>query len=84
VNSRRTLLHRAVRQPDGGTLKFKGETVCASLNDMSFEPCFDLNTIDDQSFRGSVLGMDFAYCDFAHLRSITAQPSDPLSLDPTH
>ena len=67
-----------------GTLKFKGETVCASLNDMSFEPCFDLNRIDDQSFRGSVLGMDFAYCDFAHLLSITAQPSDPLSLDPTH
>ena len=67
-----------------GTLKFKGETVCASLNDMSFEPCFDLNTIDDQSFRGSVLGMDFAYCDFAHLLSITAQPSDPPSLDPTH
>jgi hypothetical protein len=48
-----------------GTLKFKGETVCASLDDMSFEPCFDLNRIDDQSFRGSVLGMDFAYCDFA-------------------
>jgi hypothetical protein len=37
---------------------------------MSFEPCFDLNRIDDQSFRGSVLGMDFAYCDFAHLLSI--------------
>jgi hypothetical protein len=51
---------------------------------MSFEPCFDLNRIDDQSFRGSVLGMDFAYCDFAHRLSITAQPSDPLSLDPTH
>jgi hypothetical protein len=65
-----------------GTLKFKGETVCASLNDMSFEPCFDLSRIDDQSFRGSVLGMDFAYCDFAHLLSSTAQPSDPLSLDP--
>jgi len=52
---------------------------------MPFEPCFDLNKTDDQSFRGSVLGMDFAYCDFAHL-SITArrQPSEPLSLDPTH
>ena len=67
-----------------GTLKVKGEIVCASLNGMPFEPCFDLNRTDDQSFRGSVLGMDFAYCDFAHLLSITAQPSDPLSLDPTH
>ncbi len=36
--------------------------------------------------RGSVFGMDFAYCDFAHRLSITArrQPSDPLPLDPTH
>jgi hypothetical protein len=69
-----------------GTLKVKGELVCASLNGMPFEPCFDLNKTNDQSFRGSVLGMDFAYCDFAHRLSITAsrQSSDPLSLDPTH
>jgi hypothetical protein len=69
-----------------GTLKVKGETVCASLDGMPFEPCFDLNRTDDQSFRGSVLGMDFAYCDFAHRLTITArrQPSEPLSLDPTH
>ncbi len=69
-----------------GTLKVKGELVCASLNGMPFEPCFDLNKTDDQSFRGSVLGMDFAYCDFARHLSITArrQPSEPMSLDPTH
>ena len=67
-----------------GTLRVKGDTVCASLSVIPIEPCFDLNRIDDQSFRGSVLGMDFAYCDFAHLLSITAQPSAPLSLDPTH
>ena len=68
-----------------GTLKIKGETVCASLNGMPFEPCFDLNRTDDQSFRGSVLGLDFAYCDFARRLSITTrrQPSEPLSLDPT-
>jgi len=69
-----------------GTLKVKGETVCASLDGIPFEPCFDLNRTDDQSFRGSVSGFDFAYCDFtrhpdingrtAHLR-----PSEPLSLD---
>ena len=77
-------LVRSVWLP-AGALKIKGETVCASLTGMPFEPCFDLNRTDDQSFRGSVLGMDFAYCDFARRLSITTrrQPSEPLSLDPT-
>jgi hypothetical protein len=71
-----------------GTLKVKGGTVCASLNGIPIEPCFDLNRTDSQSFRGSVLGMNFAYCDFTHRLSITSrrprqQLSEPLSLDPT-
>src|SRR5438128_8933437 len=40
-----------------GALKVKGETVCASLDGIPFEPCFDLNRMDDQSFRGSVSGL---------------------------
>ena len=31
---------------------------------MPFEPCFKLNRTSDHSFRGSVLGVGFAYCDF--------------------
>ncbi len=62
-----------------GTLKVKDDMVCASINGMPFEPCFDLNKTDNQSFRGSVLGMDFAYCDFAH-----RVKSKPLALDPAH
>src|SRR5215471_21473609 len=31
-----------------GTLKVKGEAVCASLNRLPIEPCFNLNRIDDQ------------------------------------
>jgi hypothetical protein len=49
-----------------GTLRVKGEAVCASLRGMPFEPCFNLNKTDAQSFRGSVSGMGFAYCDFTH------------------
>jgi hypothetical protein len=69
-----------------GTLKVKGKIVCASLNSVPFEPCFDLNRTDGQSFRGSVLGMDFAYCNFAHRISTIdrTQPFEPMSLDPTH
>src|SRR5262245_49327291 len=47
-----------------GTLKVKGEAICASLRGMPFEPCFKLNRTSDHSFRGSVLGFDTAYCDF--------------------
>src|SRR5947208_17192010 len=49
-----------------GALKVKGETVCASLDGIPFEPCFDLNRTDDQSFRGSVSGLGFAYYDLIH------------------
>jgi len=47
-----------------GTLKVKGEAVCASLKGLPFEPCFRLNRTSEHSFRGSVLGFDIAYCDF--------------------
>lgn len=47
-----------------GTLKVNGEAVCASIKGIPFEPCFKLNRTSDRSFRGSVLGLDFAYCDF--------------------
>jgi hypothetical protein len=33
---------------------------------MPFEPCFNLDKKDEVSFRGSVSGMSFAYCDFQH------------------
>jgi hypothetical protein len=45
-----------------GTLRVRGEAVCASLQGMPFEPCFHLEKTDDRSFRGSWMG--FAYCDF--------------------
>jgi hypothetical protein len=52
-----------VRMPPG-TLKVKGESVCASVKGMFFEPCFNLDRRDQQNFRGSVSGLGFAYCDF--------------------
>lgn len=56
---------RYVRLP-ANTLRVKGEAVCASLKGMFFEPCFNLVKTDAKSFRGSVSGMGFAYCDFVH------------------
>ena len=48
------------------TLQVRGQSVCASLKGLPFSPCFNLDKRDDRSFRGSVYGMGFAYCDFHH------------------
>src|SRR5664280_3229517 len=56
---------RHIRLP-GNTLQVRGQAVCASIKGIPFEPCFNLDKKDDRSFRGSVSGMGFAYCDFHH------------------
>lgn len=54
---------RYVQMPPN-TLRIKGEAVCASVKGMIFEPCFNLVKTNANSFRGSVSGLGFAYCDF--------------------
>ena len=56
---------RHVRLP-GNTLLIRGQSVCASLRGVPFEPCFNLDKTSEVSFRGSVSGMGFAYCDFRY------------------
>jgi hypothetical protein len=56
---------RHLRLP-GNTLQIRGQAVCASIKGIPFEPCFNLEKTDEVSFRGSVSGMGFAYCDFHH------------------
>jgi hypothetical protein len=56
---------RHLRLP-GNTLQIRGQAVCASIKGIPFEPCFNLDKKDEASFRGSVSGMGFAYCDFSH------------------
>jgi hypothetical protein len=56
---------RHIRLP-GNTLQIRGQAVCASIKGIPFEPCFNLDKKDEVSFRGSVSGMGFAYCDFQH------------------
>lgn len=54
---------RVARLP-AGTLRVKGDAYCASLRGLSFEPCFNVNRTTNVSFRGSISGLGFAYCDF--------------------
>jgi hypothetical protein len=71
-----------------GTLRVKGEAVCASLRGLPVEPCFNLQRIDTNSFRGSVSGLGFAYCEFtrnqgrAHMVR-TSRHAGPVQLRPS-
>ena len=46
------------------TIQVRTNAVCASIKGIPFEPCFNLVKNDEGSFRGSVSGMGFAYCEF--------------------
>jgi hypothetical protein len=47
-----------------GTIKISGNSVCAHLYGLLIEPCFTVQRIDQHSFRGSIAGSGYAYCDF--------------------
>jgi hypothetical protein len=63
------------------TLRVKGENVCAKVNGLPIEPCFNLTQTDNKSFRGSVWGLSFAYCDFT--RKGRVETAGPLKLRST-
>jgi hypothetical protein len=70
-----------------GTLQVKGEAVCASLRGLPMQPCFNLDRKDANSFRGSISGLGFAYCDFTragrpHIAH-RLHRADPLPLRPS-
>src|ERR1700760_3166692 len=47
-----------------GTLRTSGDRFCASIRGIPFSPCFNVQRTSQVSFRGSVSGFGFAYCDF--------------------
>jgi len=47
-----------------GTIRMTPTAVCAHLPGLPIEPCFRVQKIDYHSFRGSISGLGFAYCDF--------------------
>ncbi len=47
-----------------GTIRVDGTAMCAHLPGLFFQPCFTVEKIDYRSFRGSLSGLSFAYCDF--------------------
>ncbi|WP_428032296.1 hypothetical protein [Ancylobacter sp.] len=47
-----------------GTIMVRGESVCAKLKGMAFQPCFELEKTDKVSFRGNLAGADRLWCEF--------------------
>jgi hypothetical protein len=74
-----------------GTLQVKGESVCASLRGLPMQPCFNLERTSENSFRGSISGLGFAYCEFTRhggrttvAHSVTrSSNAHPLGLRPS-
>jgi hypothetical protein len=66
-----------------GTLLTKGENVCASVKGIPFQPCFNLQKTDGRTFRGSISGLGFAYCDFKRRSPRLEVASRPLQLRST-
>jgi hypothetical protein len=71
-----------------GTVLVKGEAVCASVRGLPVQPCFNLQRLDDNSFRGSISGLGFAYCEFTRNNARTKvahslHGNQPLGLRPS-
>ncbi|MCK0206942.1 hypothetical protein MWN33_02725 [Starkeya koreensis] len=47
-----------------GTIMVRGESVCAKLKGMAFQPCFDLEKTSEVSFRGNLAGANRLWCEF--------------------
>lgn len=65
-----------------GTLQVKNGAMCAHLNGLPIEPCFRVQRLDHNRFRGSISGMGFAYCDFHQHNprtQIISGPTGPAS-----
>lgn len=64
-----------------GTVKIKGDNYCASVRGLPFEPCFNVDKTSHASFRGSVWGFTFAYCDFNRRSARVDLAGAPLRLN---
>jgi hypothetical protein len=65
------------------TIRVNPDSICASVRGIPFQPCFKVEKIDNHTFRGSISGFGFAYCDFKRRghRLLTAEGGEaPIPL----
>jgi hypothetical protein len=66
-----------------GTVRVSSSSICASVRGIAFKPCFNVDQTSNVSFRGSVSGFGFAYCDFVRRnprREITSPTALPRTI----
>jgi hypothetical protein len=68
-----------------GTVKVSEAGVCASMRGVPIQPCFDVQKNNAYSFRGSIAGAAFAYCEFTrhHPKLRVASQTDEAARDKT-
>ena len=64
------------------TLYVVGDRICATVKGVPFQPCFNLIKTSANSFRGSVTGLGFAYCDFVRRARPVIASAAPRPLQP--
>ena len=60
------------------TIRIDPQSICASVRGVAFQPCFNVQQTSQASFRGSLSGFGFAYCDFVRVNS-RVQMAKPTS-----
>jgi hypothetical protein len=65
-----------------GTIQVTATSVCAHLPGLLIDPCFKVQKIDFHSFRGSIAGLGFAYCDFQQRNPRATVTSRPAAVPP--
>ena len=76
-------------QLPAGTVLVRGESVCANVRGVPFQPCFNLQKTSHRSFRGSISGLGFASCEFTRHNGRTTvthsahNSHQPLGLRPS-
>lgn len=69
-----------------GSIRVTTQSVCAHLAGLPIDPCFKVERISHRSFRGSISGLGFAYCDFhqhnprTQLMGSRASRPEPVSI----
>jgi hypothetical protein len=65
-----------------GTIRLTSDSICASLPRSIIQPCFNVTQTSANSFRGSLRGLGFAYCDFerhnGRLDFVRREPRKPV------
>ena len=79
-----------------GTIRLTSDSICVWLRGALLQPCFNVVRTSPTSFRGSIRGLNFAYCDFVRrnprlgitvgedLHPQVDKIHAPLSLRPPH